>query len=201
LLGNIGLRGKLNDVDIRYSEITELVISKLSTGEKSHKMFIPRVHKDKISSVRSFFEPFDWKSDQMIVYHLYPEEPTRVEKKTITRSGHMISELLSCRCPDKANDNHYSWGYGGRGVYNMAYTLLYDLFNHEKYEIDKYIPNRSQMELLVYKLLSRIYLCFQYSISAEQIIDALKEPILVEPREPELEIIMVYSTCVNNSLG
>ena len=197
LLGNIGLREKLNDVNVRYSEITELVISKLSTSDKSHKMFIPRVPIDKINSIRPFPEPLGWKNVDMIVYHLYPAEPTRVEKKTITRSGHMISELLSCRCPDKANDNHYSWGYGGTGVYNMAYTLLYDLFNHEKFEIDKYIPNRSQMELLVYKLLSRIYLCFQYSISAEQIIDTLKEPILAEPRELELEIVLEFSTCVN----
>jgi hypothetical protein len=105
--------------------------------------------------------------------------------------------LLPCKSPIKSNDNHYSWGYGGRGVYNMSYTLLYDLFNHKK-SVNVHTPNESQIELLVYKLLSRIDMFCSYSISAEQIIYALNEPVFLHPKQIDEGVVGKFISAITS---
>lgn len=197
LAGNVSLRDHLDKLKIEYSEINSLLVSELSINEGAKIELLPRVNKNKISSIHPFYGPFEWESEDLIIYHLCSDEPVRVHKETIAPNGNKSMVLLPSRRPVRANDSHYSWGYGGTGVYNMAYTLLYDLFNHRRSKLNIRIPTYPQMELFVFKLLSRLDMFCQYSISSEQIIYCLNHPIQMLPREVNDEVLDRYVSALS----
>lgn len=187
LMGSVELKKQLKNIGIEYSQITTLMQSQLKTTENSYKNFIQRSNKDSINSIRDFQSSRAPENIEPIIYHLYPEDPIRVEKETASNK-----EIIACRYPNKANDSHYSWGYGGTGVSQMAYTLLYDLFNHRALSREEVIPNHSEVELVMFKLLSRIHNCFRYSISSSQIIKALQTEIKKEPNQIDNDIVLKF---------
>lgn len=197
LIGNLTFRNKLRELGIELKDLTVLIRSELSKNGASENNLLGRCVKNKISIRSSHSQPFTWNCDDKIVYHLCSDEPTRVSKEIWTREGYKFSRLLPCKSPIKSNDNHYSWGYGGRGVYNLSYTLLYDLFNHKK-SVNVHTPKESQIGLLVYKLLSRIDMFCSYSISAEQIIYALNEPIFFQPKQIDEVVVGKFISAITS---
>lgn len=170
---NEGLQRELSNLGINHQQVADV----FSSGNVLPEIFVPKVHKDDIRiSYPTAAEPVNYDAGDLITFYLLPEDssnPRRIVKAVNGRSP----ELIACRAPNKKLDNHYSWGYGGTGVYHTAYTLIYELLNHKKYGSDKRKPTDSQMQLLVYKILSRFYLCFEYAVTSEQILQALKSPL------------------------
>ncbi|AFJ02567.1 hypothetical protein Q7C_1417 [Methylophaga frappieri] len=172
LSGNKQLNEPLESLTVDSEQIN----ATFRVSGASEEVFVPKVHKDHIRMKNSLSEPISFESRDLLTFRLLPEEssnPRRIVK--IINGG--SPELIACRAPKKRLDNHYSWGYGGTGVKNAAYTLIFEVLNHRRYGVEKQIPSDSQMDLLVYKILSRLYSCFEYSLSSIQVLEALKEPL------------------------
>lgn len=170
---NEELQREFSNLGISHQHVVDV----FSSGNVLPEVFVPKVHKDDIRiSYPTAAEPVNYDADDLITFYLLPEDssnPRRIVKAVNGRSP----ELIACRAPNKKLDNHYSWGYGGTGVKNAAYTLIFEVLNHKRYGVEKQIPSGSQIDLLVYKILSRLYICFEYSLSSTQILEALKEPL------------------------
>jgi hypothetical protein len=198
LKGNIKLRKKLSEMGTSFEQIKDLIVDvQIQAGLGSVEL-LPELQKNKISKQREFFEYEPINHNDEIIYDLYPEgdEPTRLIKTVIRNGRRMKPEFIACRHPDRANDNHYSWGYAGTGVQFMAYTILYDFCNHKRFKYEKAPPSNWQQGLLLYKLLSRLYLGFKYSISSTQIMSALNTPVIEEPRDINPEVDRNYFDCI-----
>lgn len=179
--GNKKLQEKIYNLGTNYEQVISTFQSYGIT-----KIFLPELRKDQINFNKylPFIEPRNLESNDLIIFNLAPrtsDKPPRIEKivKNLPPSS------IFCRLKGKEADQ-ISWGYGGDGVKNLAYTLLYELFNNkkQKHGLGEYIPEQSQIELIVYKLLSRLHSGFEYSITSEQILDALKEPIVHREKKP-----------------
>lgn len=170
LEGNIRLRKQLNELGVTYNEVKNLF---------SQKQFCPEIEFESIGYPETFSKLTSYQVKSLILYHLYPGESNRLEREIYTEHRNGARTIISCRDETRANDSHYSWGYAGTSVYNMAYTLLYDLFNYGKprIKIQEYKPDTDHVQLVVYKLLSRVHPCCSYTISSEQLIQALKAPV------------------------
>jgi len=192
--GDALLKKELEKLGSNYDEIKSI----FHTNNILAK-FLPEVLKLKInnSEYQSFKETVNKESYDSFVFYLTPKTSNSVTKVEKVVNGGEI-RLVSCQFPNDLGPeeiswkyatngintpDQYSWGYGGDGVRNLAYTLLFELFNSKNSRVERNIPKPFQMQRLVYNLLSRLYTCFSYSITSEQILDAIKEPIIYRERK------------------
>lgn len=178
--GNMKLQEKFYNLGASYEQVISTFDSHGITT-----IFLPEVRKDQINFNKylPFIEPRNLENNDLIIFNLDPrtsDNPPRIEKVV----KNLPPSSIFCKLKGKEPDQ-ISWGYGGDGVRNLAYTLLYELFNNkkQKHGFDEYIPNQSQIELIVYKLLSRLHSGFEYSITSEQILNALREPLSEKDRK------------------
>lgn len=178
--GNMRLQEKFDNLGVSYGQVISTFHNYGITT-----IFLPEVRKDLININKNllFIEPKNLENSDFVVFNLFPKTSTnaiRIDKIVNNLPPSAVFCKLKGDEPDRV-----SWGYGGHGVRNLAHTILYELFNNkrQKHGFDEYTPEESQIELVVYKLLSRLYSDFKYSLTSDQIIAALKEPLSEKDRK------------------
>lgn len=149
--GNNLLQKELEKSGSNYADIISIFhTNNIATN------FFPAVLKPQIyifEDHHHFIEPVCNESYDSIIFYLSPKTPTSATKVEKVVNGGEV-RLVACQfrndlglqqSPWKyaANGNYnpdqYSWGYGGDGVRNLAYTLLYELFNSKNFRVKRNI--------------------------------------------------------------
>jgi len=183
MLGDTQLRAKLCLLGSDYSELTSLLSFKTSEFIEKGGKLLPLQKRTVINLPTSNVASHTNIAGGKVIYHLRFGQPIIVIRDDV---------LVGCKAPDKTEDSQYSYSYGGESVYKMAYTLLFDLFNIDNYSVIKVEPIREQVELVVFKLLSRLNEGYDYEISSDQLLHAISYPVVERGRESNTEIYNLY---------
>ncbi|WP_417510860.1 DUF6166 domain-containing protein [Methylophaga sp.] len=183
------LSNEFEKLGFSWGDLAKVVAKTLKLADPIMNVFLPLVHIEPISVQHyRYYEKTKINLNTLVLYHLDTEDGISLKRQLIHDSGYVsnktsLSQKLglwgdpSKILCDPHNDSEFAWGYGGRGPYQLAYTMLKDLFKTAgvSEEVEFY-----HCEIVVYRLLSRFPGNVSYTVSSRQLLHVLGKPLVSE---------------------